>query len=484
MKRLLLSASVASAAFCLASAEEPAAAAEPASEPAVVGAEEASQAAEYGDSMFVFNAGVDLRIRQEIMHNIPQLPGGGVLGSPGVYRGKTKNQMRFRPDIWAELKMGSDWRIYAKLTDEFRAGIVQKVHNQTFPNEVVVDNLFVEGKNLFDGFLDLRAGRQNLYRLYGLDHVFVDGTPGDGSGALYANMVNLAFHFTEESKLDLFALYNADQEELRWGTKRSRHSGKTGFGRAHPEMDDWGFGAVWNSNIDFVDYQLFAMQKDTASFHDYSGRKHPKRQVNMVGTRIVPQWTEELSTPFEAMGQVGKNGDGDTLYGYLAYGGVDWKKKTESSWKPYASSGLMFMSGDKNAKDEDGGHHAWDPMWYRGVDDSEMFLYGGCYGCGWWSNQINLKSTLGLEFGYRHKAQVMFGPMWAETKDGLGGGDGRFKGFLTQLRYDFPIMIADKDSGGRLEIFGHVLVEYFNPGDYFETDKPAYFFRWQLDFRF
>ena len=110
MKRLLLSASVASAAFCLASAEEPAAAAEPASEPAVVGADEAAEAAEYGDPMFVFNAGVDLRIRQEIMHNIPQLPGGGVLGSPGVYRGKTKNQMRFRPGIWAERKIGGDRR--------------------------------------------------------------------------------------------------------------------------------------------------------------------------------------------------------------------------------------------------------------------------------------------------------------------------------------------------------------------------------------
>ena len=158
---------------------------------------------------------------------------------------------------------------------------------------------------------------------------------------------------------------------MRWGTKRSRHCAKTGYGPYHPEMDDWGFGAVWNSRFEAADWQLFAMQKDTASVHDRSGRKHPRRQVNLVGTRFVPRWSDELSTPLEAMGQVGRNGDGDTLWGYLAYAGIDWKKKTESTFKPFVSSGLMVMSGDKNAKDEDGGHGAWDPMWYRAIDAGE-----------------------------------------------------------------------------------------------------------------
>ena len=171
----------------------------------------ASFADDESASQYKFNAGADLRIRQEIMHNVPQLPGGGTMGSPRVCRGKTKNQMRFRPDVWAELKMGENWRIYTRLTDEFRAGIVQKTRNQTFPNELVIDNLFIEGKNIFDDFVDFRAGRQNLFHLYGIDHIFVDGTPGDGSATTYANMVNLAFHFDENHWLDLFALYNADQ---------------------------------------------------------------------------------------------------------------------------------------------------------------------------------------------------------------------------------------------------------------------------------
>ena len=33
-------------------------------------------------------------------------------------------------------------------------------------------------------------------------------------------------------------------------------------------------------------------------------------------------------------------------------------------------------------------------------------------------------------------------------------------------------------------VFGHLLAEFFNPGDYYETDKPGFFFRWQVDFTF
>lgn len=446
-------------------------------------AADAPQGVEGGDGDWIrFNAGAGLRVRQEIMHNVPAAS-GGVLGRPGVYRGKTKNQFRFRPDVWMELKLGDAWRIYTRVSDEFRYGVVQRTKNQEWPCEAVIDNLYVEGKGLLDGFLDLRVGRQDLYRLYGLSHVFVDGTPGDGSMTTYADMVNIALHVDEKSWIDLFALYNADQEELRWGTKRSRHLAKTGYGRGEREMDDWGFGAIWNSRIGLVDYQLFWIQKDTASYHR-GGVKYARRQTNLVGTKLVPRWTDEFSTPLELMGQVGENGDGDTLSAWAAYAGFDWKKKTDSTFKPFVNGGVLFMSGDKDAADEDNGHHAWDPMWYRGVDDSEMFLYGSLYGCGWWSNQIVLKTTFGYDFGYRHRAQVMTGPMWAQEKDGIGGGDGRFKGYLTQLRYDFPLYIADKSEGGRLEVFGHVISEFFNPGDYFATDKPAYFFRWQVEFKF
>jgi len=94
------------------------------------------------------------------------------------------------------------------------------------------------------------------------------------------------------------------------------------------------------------------------------------------------------------------------------------------------------------------------------------------------------KLTAGVDFGRSHKATASTGPMWATVQDGMGGGDGRFKGLLSQLRYDFPLWLADKEKGERFEIVGHVIAEYFNPGSYFETEKPAWFFRWQIELKF
>ena len=260
-----------------------------------------------------FDAGVDLRIRQEMMDNVPQMQ-NGMIGRPGVPRGKMKNQVRFRPRVWAEVKAFENWRLYMRLCDEFRWGVVQPVHNLTWPGEVVVDNLFIEGKGLFDDNVDILFGRRDLYRLYGLSHIFVDGTSGDGSRTLYADMATVTWHVDEDTTFDVFALYNKDREYMRLGTRRSHFGTQlSGFGGSDTEMDDWGWGAVWGSKVrdsggvNVLDYQLIGMQKNTASFHR-RGVKHPRRQVNMVGAKVVPHWTANLSTPLELYGQVGENG--------------------------------------------------------------------------------------------------------------------------------------------------------------------------------
>jgi len=142
-------------------------------------------------SALAFDAGADLRIRQELMDNVPGLPGGGVLSSRA--RGAYKNHMRFRPRVWGEVRLDSEesgmFRLYARITDEMRWYVKPHGNAYTFPDEVILDNLFFEGKGLFDGLFDFAIGRQDIYGLYGLDHVFVDGTPGDGSRTVYSDMV-------------------------------------------------------------------------------------------------------------------------------------------------------------------------------------------------------------------------------------------------------------------------------------------------------
>lgn len=429
-----------------------------------------------------FNAGADLRIRQEIYDNVPGMPGGGRMSN--YSRGKYKNHIRFRARAWGEIsgvaQDESQWRLYARVADECR-WYVAPSHPRpyAFPDELILDNLFLEGKGLFDGLLDFQIGRQDMLFLYGLDHIFVDGTPGDGSRTTYSDMIRLGFNFEEDRRLDLFALYNFDDSDVRWGTDVGKHRPLTGLGGAEPEMDNWGFGAIWSDKIaENVPYQVYVMQKNTASYHLKSGEKRPRMQRELIGTKVVPRIDEEWSLQFEANGQVGENGMGKTLYGAHAYAGTNWKSAREGI-RPFAKFGYEFKSGSKDAKTCDGGHGTWDPMWSCGAVESEMFLYGPLYGVGWWSNSHYPKLTLGLDLGKRHVLKGSIAPIFAACNDHLGGGNGTFKGLQSQLRYDFPLFTYE-----RFEVFGHVLAEFFNPGDYYSTDKPAYFVRWQLDFKF
>ena len=426
--------------------------------------------------------GADLRVRQEMFDHIPALPGGGVLN--GNRRTDFKTHLRFRPRFWGELKgetaSGVKARLYARFTDEFRWYVKpSSPEPYSWPDEVIIDNLFLELTDLFDGFVDLSLGRQDLFGLYGLDHLFVDGTPGDGSRTTYADMVRIALKFTETRRLDFFGLYNFDDNALRLGTERGKHRSMTGFGGgAEADMDDWGFGVIYSDKLaKDVPYQLVLAQKNTEEFIR-RGVQHPWTQREFFGAKVMPRLDEEWSLQFEAMGQVGRNGEGDTLWGASTYAAVNWKSAREGV-KPFGKFGYHVMSGDDDAAIEDGGHGAWDPMWARGVNDSEGFLYGTHYGAAWWSNMHYAKLTAGLDLGKRHTFTASCGPMFAAAQDGLGGGDGYFKGFLSQVRYDFPLFAAD-----RFEIFGHALAEFFNPGDYFETDKPSWFLRWQLDIKF
>lgn len=410
-------------------------------------------------SALAFDAGADLRIRQEFMDNVPGVP-YGVLHTPveSIYR----YHMRYRPRVWGEVKGDAGeagrWRLFTRLTDEFRWNARPKNHTTSWPGEVVVDNLLLEGMGIFDGFMDVQLGRRDLYGYCGLEHVFVDGTPGDGSRTQYADMANVRFNFEDESTLDFFGLYNFDSaDDFRWGDDDHRFSSLTARApNGRGNQDDWGSGVIWGSKLmDNLRYQVFAVEK---------GMRHQeKSHTELLGARLLPQFSETLSGKFEGMSQL--NGE------WSGFAEVGWKSSRQGL-KPILKLGYHYMSGE------------WNPMWARDAIESDIFLYGTHNGVAWWSNQHYLKASAGVEFSPGHTFIASTGPIFAADRDGAGGSDGGFKGLYTRGKYSFPILRADRGKGERFEIFAHVIGEYFCPGDYYESSHPAWFARWQLDFRF
>ena len=417
-------------------------------------------------SAWDFDAGADLRIRHELMDHVPGLPNGGFRAFRFRESGN-RNHMRFRPRVWAELKADAGdaglWRLYGRLTDEFRWNARPKNRSTSWPGEVIIDNLYLEGAGVFDGFLDVKVGRQDLVGFCGLERILVDGTPGDGSRTLYTDMASVRLHTTETSTLDVFGLYNFDSnEDIRIGDDRHRLSSLASrFPDGSGNQDDWGAGVVWGQTpVKDLDYQLFAIAK---RLRGASQPPQIRRRTDLFGARVKPRLSATVTSDFDVMYQAGGE--------WSTFAGIKWMSD-RAGWRPFVGIDYRYMSS------------RWDPMWGRDARESEMYLYGTHDGVGWWSNQHYLKMSAGVEFAPRHMLAVSTGPVFAAEKDGLGGGSGAFKGLFSRARYTFPLLTAEREKGERFEMYGHLIGEVLNPGDYYATDKPAYFVRWQIDFTF
>lgn len=453
-----------------------------------------------------FNAGGDVRVRQEIMHNIPGLPGAPGAMMPRAYK-EAQNHIRYRVRTWGRLDY-ENFTLYGRLVDEMREhivknGVKRKNRSYNFPDEVALDDLFLEGRGLFDDFLDFRIGRQDLFdgrhSVLGLDRLMLDGAPYVGSRSCYADMAWFTFHTGEKSKLDAFALYDNGRNVYRYG---SRHSRGRPMNAIHPgdnpEMDEWGGGLVWNdvASLDgnggyALPYQLYVVHKHNEDYKSFNGTRMPDKQITAVGAHVMPELNENLSLDFDLAQQFGTLANDTQAGGSMAYAAVDFhKERTYQGVRPFSRLSAYYLSGDRHRGGADDNDTAWDPMWARAPCDSELFQYGSLYGLGYWSNMLYTKLTLGADIGPHHSIAAYSGPMWAAAQDHFGhadgSGDSMFKGVLSAVRYDFPLLLAPKRATGlkRFEIFGHVMAEMFNPGDYYDTSRPAYFIRWEINIRF
>ena len=347
--------------------------------------------------------------------------------------------------------------------------------------------------------VDFRIGRQDLmeggHSIYGLDRIIFEGTPTDGSRNFYSDMVRVTLHFDAAKKLDVFALYDSGRSDLRWGNSRSRGRSLNCINMTDTsDLDEWGGGLVYSQNAFGGDlpFKVYAMfKRDEAHTTQSPAPRHVSaKERTTFGVFLEPRLTDNWDLELETAQQVGRIVDsGRFAGGTMAHAAVNYRMDALRAYRPTLTWATTYYSGDSDRTKDGAADRAWDPVWARYTQDSEMLVYGSLYENCRWTNLIYSKLRFSMAFGPHHALYVYTGPMFAAVPDGLGHADGggdAFKGILSAARYDFPIRLAPKGAEGldRFEVFAHVVGELFNPGGYYESDKPAFFVRWQVDFRF
>ncbi len=415
-----------------------------------------------------FRAGGDLRVRQESFDDIPVRQ-----ADPAVTRGGRNDYFRIRGRLFAGVDFGKSASFDVRVADEVRArNIGQKSYE--WPDELLVDQLKVTLRGLFDGRADLTLGRQDL--LLGSGRLFAEGTAKDGSRTQFFDGARLRLRLGEKRTLDLFGFYGACENDLVLGHE---HRDLTGLSGGFTDMDEASAGFFYEDRSDeALGWGLYYVWLLDTSWRRPDGSRAPREDVHTAGARLMPRFSDEWGAELEGAWQGSGDGGYDRRAGF-AYGGLRRSGLfgTDPEKGLYASASALWLSGDDpdTARRED-----FNVLYGRYPWISELLLYGfDGDGVGTWRNLVQAWGEVGgaLGEGGAHKVKFTAGPVWAPEADGAGGG--RFRGWLETAYWSFPV------AKGRFgDLTGHLFLELFEPGGYYVSDATAFFFRWQLNWAF
>ncbi len=446
------------------------------------------------DAPPTFESGGDLRLRQEYYDRIPVR-----LDPPGEARGGLNHYLRVRGRAWGRWRPADDLAFTLRVTEEFRVVRDPKTSRGIrnawrWPDEAVVDQLYMEARALGGGPFDLKLGRQDLS--YGAGRVIREGTPEDGSRTLFMDAVVLTWKATPATSVDAIGLYNRPENELGFNLENRDLTGLTG---GYNNMTESGGGLYARSQaIETCGVEAYYLFKHQSSWTqaarvledgtlasptrpgqtlDVPRRKlvNPELDLHTVGFRLLPKFDDTWDGALEIALQTGESGGRD-MRGWMldAAGNRRWA----ASWKPVVTAGCYLLSGDDPGTAED---ESWTPPWARNPQSSELLALGfESDGVNRWTNLS--MPHLDVSCAPREWLTITLTAARVGALEADGASGGRDRGLFLAGKAEFRLARNLWRSGDKLS--GHLWLEWLEPGDYYRRDESAVFARWELLYAF
>ncbi|MDP8213055.1 MAG: alginate export family protein [Candidatus Zapsychrus exili] len=385
-----------------------------------------------------------------------------------------RNYFRFKYSFWGKADLNDDISLYGKLTDEFKAykyfpQSSGKKNLRLDTSEIVLDNLYLDVKNVFELPVDLRIGRQDFLFTHGEGFLLMDGTPYDGSRTFYFNAAKATWNINNDNSLDFIYINNPREDEFLPIINENDSAQRLNI------TDEEGYVLYLKSRVSdnlYVEpYYIFKHEED-------DGGTRLQSETSKIHTPGV--FVKYNIDPFvlrtQLAYQVGEYGHNDrqSLGGYFF---LDRYFK-EAKWSPKVSAGFVYLSGDDPSTSKNEG---WDPLFSRWPWMSELYslTYNGESGLDYWTNLEMYRVELSLKPTDKSKLTFWYNYLRAEevpTATSFGTGSGKDRGHLPQVKLEYKI---NKD------ISTYILAEYFIPGDFHDDDSDEMLFlRTEITFKF
>jgi hypothetical protein len=417
-----------------------------------------------------FKYGGSIRLRQELWENAFDLDTLNV---------KNENFFRLRTSVWGQVTVDKDFSGYLKLTNEARYYINSRTAslNSFAEDEIVIDNLYADFKNVFKLPVDVRIGRQDFLMTHGEGFLIMDGTPVDGSRTFYFNAARVIWKINPNHSVDLVYLTNPVRDiylpSLYEVNKRRLNT-----------SDEKGFFVYGKSKVaDNLSVEPYYIYKKEDKFR-VGTATIPELDLNTLGMRAVYKYDTwrfrgELAYQF---GEYDGGRDRRGIGGYFFVG----RKYDKVALKPEFDLGIVYLSGDKPSTAK---HEGFNPLFSRWPQWSELIVFtlvnetmresGGIPA--YWTNMHIYRANVKLNFSANTNLSLWYNYLRADqSTQGLNpamfSNSGKDRGHLPQA------MLNHKFTKN---IDGYLLAEYFVPKNFYNSNaNNAIFFRWQLQYRF
>lgn len=369
-----------------------------------------------------------------------------------------KHFFRFRTSLWGESKLWKGCKLFLKFTNEFRRYFKPRVEFSW--DEIFVDNLYLEWKQISGTPWSIKIGRQDL--TYGDGLVLMDGGPLDESRSIYFNSVKLTWGDSILG-LDFIGIYNTKKDRsLPLINNKNKKL-------LEEDEKSWGifYKREYSKEQRFEAYYIWKREKTKKDSY-----------TNTYGAMTTGLLAKDFTYTGELAYQTGKIGEQNRK----AYGGeFNLTKSFKSKYSPKLKSGYIYLSGDdKDTKRFEG----WNPLFSRWPKWSELYIYTLIKEnedrIAYWTN---LKSFwFGFSFVFSNKLFLDFKYYnlsvneKTDYKEDSFISSGEKRGDLFELKLN--LKLNDK-------ISGHLLWEHFKPGSYyFNGADDADFLRCEFFYNF
>ncbi len=256
--------------------------------------------------------------------------------------------------LWADWHLTQNVELFTRVAHRWQDFSSRSGDNRAnkasweWPDEVVIDNLYLNFDKIADTGWSLRFGRMDLTEkndkgvigpMFGNGMVLFEGTPGDGSRTLYFDGL-VATYKAEQDVLRLFAFYNQYKDEFIVINNRDR---RLSVG------DSSIVGAYWTHKFDKIfNTDLYLMGVDV---HDEQ-YDNQNMQMATPGVRVFGSPHDLVDYSLEYAQQIGKYqagvraGDKVNAYGSMVDARVNLKTPTGTVLQPEFQFEYTWFSGD------------------------------------------------------------------------------------------------------------------------------------------